>query len=218
MGEMWMHPTDIAIIIIILISGFLSFFRGFSKEVLSIIAWLAAFLAGIFSAPYLSPELTNLLPNITYAPWITGICVGLLVLIFVSLISLKIQKKIYLNELTAINRSLGFLFGLIRGFLIVCLSFIAIQWLLNGEKNPEWISNSKSFPLIQNSVRSILKLVPMTVRGTLKVLEPVPEQKGKANAFEQLNLPPIKQNKPLNESGYSKEQRKLMKNTIENIK
>jgi membrane protein required for colicin V production len=43
MSELPISLTDLLVLAVVLISGFLAFFRGFIREALSIAAWVAAF-------------------------------------------------------------------------------------------------------------------------------------------------------------------------------
>ena len=61
MDSLRIDPTDIAIIITILCFGLFSIFRGFVKELFSIIGWVAAILLAIYSTPLISPKIQELL-------------------------------------------------------------------------------------------------------------------------------------------------------------
>ncbi len=56
----------------------------------------------------------------------TGIVIFVLSLVILSLMSRRISKKVKESPLNAVDRSLGFLFGLLRGALIVCIAYIGL--------------------------------------------------------------------------------------------
>ena len=214
----WIHPTDLAIMMMIIGSGFFSFFRGFAKEIVSIITWLAAITAGIVLTPHLTTKLLDFVPNFEYAEWIIGFLVGLFVLVFLTFICNRIRKRAKLDEYPSINRSLGFLYGILKGFLIIGFCFITIKWFLNGQKYPDWISNSKSFPLIEKSVNLALTPLPKNIKNAFEKLNLDVQNRPQSSRFESLNLPSIRTNKKDGDKGYSSEQRKLMDNRIKGLK
>ena len=58
-------------------------------------------------------------------------------LIIVSIITVKVSDLILDSRIGALDRTLGFLFGAARGFLICVIGWVFLNWLLQG-KNPEW--------------------------------------------------------------------------------
>lgn len=218
MNFYWIHPTDLAIIVIILGSGLFSFFRGFAKEIVSIIAWLTAVTAGIMITPHLKPKLLDVIPNLEYAQWIIAVLIGLASFIFITVIGNRVRKRVSLDESPSINRSLGFLYGVIKGLVLVAFIFIGIKWFLNGQKHPSWISSSKSVPLIERSVDLVLKHLPPSMKDTFDKQNLNKQKTPQSSKFESLNLPSIKINNKDSNKGYSSEQRKLMDKKIKGLK
>jgi membrane protein required for colicin V production len=150
---------DVILVTIMLISGFLAMVRGFTREVLSVFSWAAAAVAAL----YLTPKYyTLLLPYIdkpTVAQIAFGIGVFIICLIIISLITWKISDVVLDSRVGALDRTLGFLFGLARGFLLVAIVFILFNALARDQ--PEWVRNAKSFPILQQTQVAIESLVPM---------------------------------------------------------
>ena len=77
----------------------------------------------------------------------------LLTLIVVSIITVKISDKILDSRIGALDRTLGFLFGLARGLLIVVVAFVFFDWLVPAKSQPTWITNANSLIVLQQGRR-----------------------------------------------------------------
>ena len=58
-----------------------------------------------------------------------------------------------------IDRSLGFVFGVLRGALIAVVVVVFGQWLI-GPNLPSWASESKSLPILQRAGDSLIAMLP----------------------------------------------------------
>ena len=104
-------PTDSVILIIIFCFGLFSLFRGFIKELFSIVGWIVAILLAIFFTPFALPKIQVVLPSISFSPLIVGILISLIVYILFRILGGLFQKRFGNTNITAINRSLGLLVG-----------------------------------------------------------------------------------------------------------
>ncbi len=123
---------DIVVIAFVAISILVGIFRGFVKEILSLSSWvLAAFIAynfGELAASYVTPYISE--PTLALA--IAYVVVFLLALIAFSIVSYLISKLFSATGMSAIDRSLGSVFGAVRaavimGFLILIGHFLNLQ-------------------------------------------------------------------------------------------
>ena len=150
---------DIILIVIMLISGFLAMVRGFTREVLSIFSWAMAAVAALYFTPRYSDLLTPYIDNPSVAQIIFAAGVFIITLIIVSMITFRISDKVLDSRVGALDRSLGFIFGLARGFLLVAIVFILFTALARDQ--PDWVSNARSFPMLQRTQLAIESLLPM---------------------------------------------------------
>src|ERR1043165_9921805 len=119
---------DILLLCVMLISGLLALIRGFMREVLSITAWGCAAAATALAYAKLVPIAKA---NISSDIVATGLVVGgvfLITLIVVSVITVRISDMILDSRIGALDRTLGFLFGLGRGLLIVVVAYQFFVW------------------------------------------------------------------------------------------
>jgi membrane protein required for colicin V production len=142
---------DVFLIAVMLISGLLAMVRGFMREVMSIVAWGAAAVAAVYFFPRLLPFATQYFAS--WNEWVVkGIVLGgvfLVTLILVSIVTVRISDKILDSRIGALDRTLGFLFGLARGLIIVVVAFIFFDWLVPHKSQPAAITNARSFPVLQ---------------------------------------------------------------------
>ena len=176
---------DFILIGIMLISGFLALARGFTREVLSLVAWGAAAVAAYFAIK--QPALLDLAQaKIPYLdkPILAQIAVGaavfVVVLIIVSIVSVKISDFVVDSSAGAFDRTLGFLFGLLRGFVFVAIAYLFYGWLAPVDKQQPWVRNAYSLPLIKRTGEMLLALMPPEIASTLSstALLKTPEQPG----------------------------------------
>ena len=182
---------DIFLIVVMLISGLLAMVRGFMREVLSIVAWVAAAGAAFYSFPRLLPYATQYFGG--WNEWVVkGIVVGgvfLATLIIVSIFTVRLSDKILDSRIGALDRSLGFLFGLARGLIIVVVAFVFFNWLVPLKSQPEAIKSARSRVVLQGTGDWLESLLPENldtyITNILKKKpkgdeqdEPPPDQRG----------------------------------------
>ncbi len=150
---------DIILIVIMLVSGFLAMVRGFTREVLSIFSWAMAAVAALYFTPRYYEVLSPYIDNPSIAQIVFAAAVFIVTLIIVSLITFRISDKVLDSRVGALDRTLGFVFGLARGFLLVAIVFILFTALARDQ--PEWVREARSYPILQRTQVAIESLLPM---------------------------------------------------------
>jgi len=151
---------DIAIGVVLLVSGLLAFVRGFVQEVLSVGAWVGAIVVAVFGFPYLRPYARDLIPHELAADVAAGAAIFVVALVVLSLLTRALSDRVKDSALNALDRSLGFVFGLLRGAVLVCLAYIAIEWLMVPSQQPSWLRDARAMPLIEWGADQLKSLVP----------------------------------------------------------
>jgi membrane protein required for colicin V production len=137
--------ADLLILLVCIASGAFGFWRGFAKEALSLVTWLAAiWLAWRFSW-LVEPMLGEWLAAPELKLWAARLIVFVVVLVIGGLVAWSVRALIRRTALSSTDRSLGGLFGLARGVLIVGLAVIGMQ--LAGIDGDPWWQQSKLRPL-----------------------------------------------------------------------
>ena len=158
---------DFVLLGVMLISGLLALVRGFMREILSIAAWGAAALVTLYSYNKLLPTAKNYFGSdtIALAVVIAGTFIG--TLIIVSVITVRISDMILDSRIGALDRTLGFLFGLARGLLIVVVAFLFFTWLVPDKQRPDWVTGAKSRVVLQGTGDWLMSLLPDDPENTI---------------------------------------------------
>ena len=171
---------DLVIVGIVLLSGLFALFRGLVKEVLSIGSWTGAVFVTLYGFTPVRPIFRDLISWPGAADITTWATLFIGSLFIFSLIAHQISKRVQNSAIGALDRTLGFVFGLIRGVLISVVLFMAISWAVGTTDQPRWFRQARTLPLVAASAELILALVPDTVRKSLpKITKPEPATKEK---------------------------------------
>jgi membrane protein required for colicin V production len=169
---------DILLIVVMLISGLLAMVRGFMREVLSIIAWVLAAGATLYAYAKLLPFAKQYFNNdIVAAVAVVG-GVFLVTLLVVSIVTVRISDMVLDSRVGALDRTLGFLFGLGRGLVIVVVAFLFFTWLVPDRSQPEWVRSAKSRIVLTGTGQWLMSMLPEDPESTIlkKLKRPRPEE------------------------------------------
>ena len=158
---------DIIVLAVMLLSGLLAMIRGFMREILSIAAWGAAALTTLYAYQKLVPTAKNYIANDTAATIAVVAGVFIVTLILVSIVTVRISDMILDSRIGALDRTLGFLFGLARGLLIMVVAFLFFAWLVPDKQQPEWVRNAKSRTVLQGTGDWLMSLLPDDPENTI---------------------------------------------------
>src|SRR3984885_13883961 len=159
---------DLGVLGVILISALLSLLRGFTREVLAIGSWAAAAAAAYYFYPYVLPHLEPYIPKPQNAEELSAGVGFFATLIVVSLFTVRVSDAILDSKIGALDRSLGFLFGAVRGFLLAVVAFAIFNWLVGDKQQPEWVQNAKTRPMLVDTADRIVALLPEDAATTLE--------------------------------------------------
>lgn len=151
---------DILLIAVMLISGLLAMIRGFMREVLSIAAWVLAAGATLYAYSKLLPAAEAYFNSelIAKAAVVGG--VFLVTLLLVSVVTVRVSDMVLDSRVGALDRTLGFLFGLGRGLIIVVVAFAFFDWLVPGKSQPAWVADAKSKVFLANTADWLRSMSP----------------------------------------------------------
>jgi membrane protein required for colicin V production len=182
MGDLHFSFVDLLVVAIVGISAVFAIYRGFVRETLSIFAWAAA----AFATLYFGPAAAGLLKD-RLSPALLGIALGyvgvfLVVLIPLSFMSFRFAEGVHRSPVGALDRSLGFAFGVVRGLAILGFGYILFTSVMATHDQPKWLTSARSLPLIQSCAQVLLSLVPgqdsalVQKPATVTVPQPTPRE------------------------------------------
>jgi membrane protein required for colicin V production len=187
---------DLALLAIVLISALLSMVRGFTREVLAIASWAAAAVSAYYFYPLVLPYVKPYIQKDTIADIAAVAAVFFVTLIIVSIITVKLSDAILDSKVGALDRTLGFVFGAARGFLLGVVAFLFFNWLVPPKSQPEWVANAKSRPFLQMTGDNLMALLPddpensILKRLKLDKSNPSPSEEAPADETDKPAAPP----------------------------
>jgi membrane protein required for colicin V production len=218
-----MNPFDIFIIVLIVISGLFAFARGFVREVLSLATWIGASLAALYAFPYSRPIAEQWLQKGIVADAAAALSVFVVVLIVLSILSSVIARRVKDSSLSALDRTLGLMFGLLRGVILACLVYIGVTWALPEASRPVWIKEARTASLLQIGADKLKALVPQSVRNraestAAEAQQRVDQARDATDAIRALQQPTPATPKPSDTAGgkgYTADQQRDMNRLIQ---
>lgn len=129
--------VDLVLLGVIAFSALISVLRGFMKEMVSLLTWVAAFVIGILYAAHLAPLLPASIdiPSMRLAT--AFVILFILTLIVGGIINAVIGLLVKKTGLSGSDRSIGVIFGLVRGVFVVCV-LILLGSLTPMPQDPWW--------------------------------------------------------------------------------
>jgi membrane protein required for colicin V production len=151
---------DAALIAILVISGLVAMYRGLTREVLSILSWVAAAGACLYFVFKYRAEAQQIAEQFHVPLLVAQVAVGglifLVVLIVVHLITARISDTVLDSRVGAIDRVLGLLFGVARGFILVVIPFMFYEaFVTKPEQQYPWVRNAVFRPYIKSTGDSL---------------------------------------------------------------
>ena len=154
------NGLDIAVAALLLVSAGFAYFRGFVHEVLSITGWIGAAAASIYGFPYARPFFRQAIDNPLFADIAAGSALFLGSLVVLSLLARAISRRVKDSALGALDRALGFLFGLARGALVAVLAFLVFILAVPADERPDWVLKARSTPVMGAGAHILVGLLP----------------------------------------------------------
>ena len=165
---------DIALIAIALLSGLLAMYRGLTREILSILSWIVAAAAVAYFVFYQRPLAEDVAQQVGAPLQIAQVAIGalifLIVLVVVHLITSRISDAILDSNIGMIDRVLGLVFGVVRGFILIVIPFMLYEnFFPDTQQQFPWVRDAVTRPYIKqtgDSLRSLLvRYIPENFMG-----------------------------------------------------
>ncbi|WP_029007014.1 CvpA family protein [Azospirillum halopraeferens] len=159
------NPADLAVFAVLLLSAILAFTRGMVAEVLSVASWIGAAFATLYALPHVLPVAREYIQfeMLAYAASAAGVFI--LSLALLTILSGRLARRVQNSQLSALDRSLGFVFGLFKGAILVSVAYLFFAWLVPPAEHPAWLQQAKTRPLLATGAGAIYEFVPEHMRA-----------------------------------------------------
>jgi membrane protein required for colicin V production len=136
---------DFIIIGVIAFSALVSIFRGFVRELLSIVTWVISFWVAWHFGQVLAALLAPYVHNQVLRYPVAFIALFVITMILGSLLNYLIGQLVDKTGLSGTDRVLGLLFGLLRGALIVGVMLLVLR--LTPAPQQAWWHDARLLPV-----------------------------------------------------------------------
>lgn len=145
---------DYIYIVVVVCSTVWATVRGGIYETIATMSWVVAAIAARFMSPYLDVWLQNWfgLTESTVATLVASyFIVFFVILVAVGFVNQKIREKIQDSILAVSDRTLGVIFGIIRGVILMGFVYWGMLWYYSDMPRglPHWVADSRTRPVMQ---------------------------------------------------------------------
>ncbi|MDH5722270.1 MAG: CvpA family protein [Alphaproteobacteria bacterium] len=239
--------VDVLVISVILISAIISFLRGFIREILTIFGIGGGIIAAYIGGPMFIPtvqgwlgvdpkaeepqKLMDMVPMTMIADIMAYGGLFIVFVIILSIISHFIAEGAKNIGLGALDRTLGVVFGIARGVVLLGLLYLPVYYLVDEKQKEEWkwFKDSKSFIYLETTAEVIAGFIPKGTEENIHQELEKPENSLAREALENMDLlkknedsegdqnpqPDDSQETQKNTDGYPEEFRNKMDELIE---
>lgn len=167
-----MELTALDIVVLLIVGGaaLLGLKRGFVTEVLSLMAWIfVVFAIKLFHTP-VSAALLAVIGTSAGAATLAFALIAGIVYFLGRMVANGVGARTRTSILGPVDRALGFGFGAVKGLVLCSLAFLllvlVIDTIAGGPKRrPEWITGSRTYPLLDSTSAGIADFVYRRRRG-----------------------------------------------------
>lgn len=171
-----LNIIDYVVLSIITLSALFGFFRGFVASALSFIGWVASIILTYLFFPDIETLLLKVLSS-----KVVIVALGYSILLLLFLLAFGILNIIIYNFIGSfkksfLDRSIGIVFGLLRGFLIISFLFLCFTMsvqMLSGssahdkgenENLPKWLTNAQTFNAMKFGSDTLEGFMPKSLK------------------------------------------------------
>lgn len=137
---------DVFVCVVLMITTVIAFLRGFLKDFMGLLSYAGAAAVTLLFYPHAAEISGEVFKESAIMSVAAVILVFMVSLIFISIISAMILDNLRDFRLGALDRTLGVLYGLLKGFVIVS-SLHYVVFVANQMDDPSWLKKGETFTL-----------------------------------------------------------------------
>src|SRR5437867_11160420 len=159
-----MNPLDLAVIGIVVLSAVFAFARGFVREALSIVAWVGAAAITLYGFNWVYAQVDPRVHNPLLSQVIAGFGLFVVSLVVLTILTGLVARTVRASGLSPIDRTLGFIFGLLRGGFLVCLAYLLLDVAVPKDDRPVWTREAKIDPHMHEGADVLRGFLPESLK------------------------------------------------------
>ena len=156
-----LNGVDIVILLVLLVSGVMATLRGMIREVLGLLGWGVALVVANILAPTIINTIEDAINNDGLTTLIAFAPPFVITLIVWFYLSNNLAPSLKNLTFGSMDRIFGFLFGVVRGVVIVTLIYMLVLAIVDNERDlPESVRNSASIVPMRLVAGGLASLAP----------------------------------------------------------
>jgi len=198
---------DVIVLVVLFISAVIAFLRGFIREVLTIAGVIGGLAAAYFIGPSFAPvmrgwfgveegvdpeKLFGILPYNLLADGLAYALIFIVVVGILSVISHMMAEAARNMGLGAVDRTLGVIFGLVRGLLLLSILYLPAHLMLDKQTTDDFFGDSRTHTYLEKTANWLSGFLPDSDGQTIDVEavaeEAVEKVSGTREKLESLDL------------------------------
>ena len=212
---------DFVFVGVVGLSALFAYFGGFVSELFGLLSWIVAALTAKYFFPAVEPKFIDIFGGQTPLASISAYAlVFVMVVMLLSLFNKWWASHVRETGLSSIDASLGLLFGITRGLVVLSGAYIVMLWLMSdATTRPEWLKTGRSLPVIRAGAATLAGVLPNDGAGFSKLRKTVMTDTGAGeDLFERLNRPEVKAEEAASaEEGYHPSEMKDLERQLEQL-
>lgn len=177
MSDLPFNLVDGVVIALVVLSALFAFFRGFTREVLSIAAWVGAALVALYLQDNVKPFALQATGHEVLAQAIAVGAPFIVALLVFSILTHLVASRVQQSAVGPLDRTLGFAFGILRGLAVVSIFYLVVTNLVKEPEDPAWMRDAKTLPIIRAGAEIVFDILPPELRSD-QVLSRLRDQGG----------------------------------------
>ena len=147
----------IVLSILFIIQGTL---KGFVLSILSTAKWILAYVITIYVFPKIKPFVEDIIDNEYVLNIILGIGIFVVIIFLILLINKALSKVVSYSGIGTIDKVFGFLFGIVKAYVVVVCLYTAAHVIYNHDKWPINLDDSFTFDWVEKGSNYLIKEFP----------------------------------------------------------
>ncbi|XDZ64596.1 CvpA family protein [Alphaproteobacteria bacterium LSUCC0684] len=169
------NAVDIVVLITLFLSGVLATFRGATREIMGLAGWIVAIVGARFLQPWTTDLVVESIGNENIAEIVGFIAPFIAIVFFWFLLANIISPGLKKLAFGAMDRPLGFIFGIIRGVVIIAVIYMTALLVTRNEASlPDQVLNSTSIVPTRIVASMMSGIAPDDIRQAME--DTIPEQ------------------------------------------
>lgn len=172
-GESFFNIADYVYIFFMLASSVFGFLKGLIRTLFSLFAWIGSGFISAAATPYVGKFLEGCVSDLIIRQLIASVGSYILCLILLTMVSYLMSDAVKKSVFGGLDRSLGLLFGFIRGLCIPTIVVITLLALNIPKKKFEIVNNSKISAFLYQSLDGMIPIfnIPALKKQDYKLLK-----------------------------------------------